>query len=94
MVSYYGNIFWFMCDYNKNLRPHKNTERCLEKFLPTQDGKEHDSCEALLILGFEPFHSSRNVSYADKTNSHHIILQMYYCNCFYVGKNAHNMKCT
>lgn len=93
MVSFYGNIFWFMHDYYKNLRPPKNTEQCLEKLLPTQDGREPDSCDALLILGFEPLHSSREGSFADKTNSHHIILQMYYCNCFCVGRNALNMKC-
>lgn len=76
MVSYCGNIFWFMYDYSQNLRPHKNTEQCLVKFLPTQNGRGHDNCDVLLILGFEPLHSSKKVSYADKTNSHCIILQM------------------
>lgn len=45
IVSCCGSTFWFMDDYSKNLRPHKNTEQCLEKFLPTQDGREHGSCD-------------------------------------------------
>lgn len=45
--------------------------------LTHQGGREHESCDALLILDFEPLHSSRKVSYADKTNSHCITLQIY-----------------
>lgn len=50
VVSYYGAIFWFMYDYSNNLWTHKNAKQGLEKFLPTQDGKEHDSCDALQIV--------------------------------------------
>jgi len=48
-------IYLFVYNYSKFLRPHKNTEQCLEKFLPTQDGREHDSCDAWLILGLNLF---------------------------------------
>lgn len=50
VVSYYGAIFWFMYDYSNNLWTHMNTKQGLEKFLPTQGGKEHDSCDALQIV--------------------------------------------
>lgn len=76
MGWYYGRIFWFLYGYKQNLRLPKNPERCLGKFLPSQDERERDSWETLLIPGLEPSYFSSKVSCADRTNCQHIILQM------------------
>lgn len=94
MGSYYGHIFWFLYGYNRNLRLPKNTEPCLEKFLPSQDERERDSWDTLLIPGLEPLNFSRKVSYADKTNSQQIVLQLYYCSCCDVGRNVLHVRCS
>lgn len=92
MGSDYGRIFWFLYGYNQNLRLPKNTEGCLEKFLPSQDEREHDSWGTLLIPGLETLYFSSKVFYTDKTNSQHIILQMYYCSCCDVGRNTLHVR--